>query len=101
MEQPKWFNNLKDKFSKVLFLLKSLYGLKQVPIKFFEKLRAGLLERDFEKSDFNKCHFMKKDMICVVYVDDTIICGPDSGAIEVEILGLRVSKLEQHHKFEL
>ena len=44
---------------------------------------------------------MKKDMICVVYVDDTIICRPDSGAIEADILGLGVSKFEQRHKFEL
>ena len=40
-------------------------------------------------------------MIYIVYVDDTVICGLDRGAIEAEILGLRVRKLEQRYKFEL
>ena len=44
---------------------------------------------------------MNKDMIYVVYVDDTIITGPDSVAIDKEIAGLGVSKDEQCHKFEL
>jgi hypothetical protein len=100
IEPPKGFEN-RDKLDKVLHLLKSLYGLKQAPKTFFEKLRAGLLERGFQQSDHDPCLFMKKDMICVVYVDDTIITGPDSVAIDKEIVGLGVSKDEQCHKFEL
>jgi len=44
---------------------------------------------------------MKKDIICVVYVDDTILAGPDPDALEKEIKGLGVSDDEQRHKFEL
>ena len=40
-------------------------------------------------------------MICVVYVDDTILAGPDINAIEEEIRGLGVSKDEQRHTFQL
>ena len=40
-------------------------------------------------------------MVCVVYVDDTIICGPDEDVIEATIHGLGVIKNEQRHNFEL
>ena len=44
---------------------------------------------------------MKKNMICLVYVDDTILASPDSKAIEHEITGLGVSTDEQRHQFQL
>ena len=44
---------------------------------------------------------MKRDMICVVYVDDTIFAGPDTKAIEEVIAGLGVQNDEQRHTFEL
>lgn len=40
-------------------------------------------------------------MICIVYVDDTILCGPDPQALEEEIKGLGVNNLEQRHSFQL
>jgi len=60
---------------KCLKLFKSLYGLRQAPRTFFEKLRSGLLESGFEQLNFDSCWFMKEGMICVVYVDDTIFAG--------------------------
>ena len=44
---------------------------------------------------------MKKDMICVVYVDDTILAGPDADEIEKVITSLGVCDEEKHYKFEL
>jgi hypothetical protein len=44
---------------------------------------------------------MKKDMICVVYVDDTILTGPDAQAIENVIKSLVIKKDDQMHTFEL
>jgi hypothetical protein len=85
----------------VLKLLKSLYRLKQSPRTFFEKLRAGLLERGFTQSEFDPCLFMKKGIICVVYVDDTIFAGPDRALIDAEIKGLGVSSKDQSHSFDL
>ena len=80
-----------DSIHKVLCLLKSLYGLKQAPKTFFDKLKAGLEERGFEKSQMDACLLMKKNMICLVYVDDTILASPDSEVIERKITGLGVS----------
>jgi histone deacetylase 1/2 len=36
-----------------------------------------------------------------VYVDDTILCGPDNDVLEAEIRGLGVNNLEQRHSFQL
>jgi hypothetical protein len=102
IEQPRGFSGVKDKSDKVLHLLKSLYGLKQAPRTFYQKLKAGLEERGFVCSDFDACLFMKKDMICICYVDDTILCGPDSEEIEKVIKSLGVHDNEtRHHSFQL
>ena len=100
IEPPKGFQR-KDKRDLVLKLLKSLYGLRQAPRTFFDKLSSGLLERGFIQSNLDQCLFMKKDLICVVYVDDTIIAGPDHKAIEDLISSLGIAKEEQRHCFEL
>ena len=44
---------------------------------------------------------MKAGVICVINVDDTILAGPDSKAIEEVITSLGVENEEQQHKFEL
>ena len=44
---------------------------------------------------------MKRDMICVVYVDDTIFASSDSNDIEEVITGLRAQNETQRHTFEL
>jgi hypothetical protein len=68
---------------------------------FYEKLSDGLLERGFVKSKHDACLFMKRGLLCVIYVDDTIFSGPDENQIAQEIIGLRVSKFETQHKFQL
>jgi hypothetical protein len=62
----------------VLKLKKSLYGLRQDPKTFYDKLRFGLLERGWQQSKIDPFLFMKPGMICVVYVDDTIIGALDT-----------------------
>ena len=64
-------------------------------------LQAGLLERGFTQSAMDPCLFMKRDMICVVYVDDTIIAGPNSAEIEKLIRSLGVKDNEMRHTFQL
>ena len=91
IEPPKGFQR-KDKKDLVLKLLKSLYGLRQAPKSFFDKLSSGLLERGFVQSNLDKCLFMKKDLTCMVYVDDTIIAGPNSKDIENLISSLGIAK---------
>ena len=60
VEQPKGFKNFKDKVNKVIFLLKTLYGLKQVPRVFFDKLKEGLIERGSKQSNHDPCLLRKR-----------------------------------------
>ena len=100
LEYPKMFAP-KSGANVVLKLLKSLYGLRQAPRTFFEKLRDGLLERGYVQSENDPCLFMKKGILCVVYVDDTIFAGADSSILEEEIRLLGVNDTEQRHSFQL
>ena len=101
IEPPRRFRGVKDKTTKVLKLLKSLYGLKQAPCTFYQKLKSGLEEQGFTMSEHDTYFFMKKDIICVVYVDDTILCGPNAEDIEKEITSLGVSDDVSWHSFRL
>ena len=100
LEPPKAFEG-SDGLDKVLKLHKSLYGLRQAAKTFFEKLKDGLEERGFRQSSHDPCLFMKKDMMCVVYVDDTIFSGPNADEIEAEIKSIGICDTEQRHAFEL
>ena len=44
---------------------------------------------------------MKKDVICVVYIDDTIFTGPNAAKLEAEITALGVPRDETQRPFEL
>jgi hypothetical protein len=57
----------------ILKLNKSLYGLKQAGYNWFEKLREGLITRDFIQSQVDKCVFYRKDCIILTYVDVNVI----------------------------
>jgi Reverse transcriptase (RNA-dependent DNA polymerase) len=65
VEYPRMFGS-KIGSGRVLHLLKSLYGLRQAPRTFFEKLKAGLEERGWKQSVIDPCLFLKQGMICVV-----------------------------------
>ena len=95
------FCNRKYKLEIVLKLIKSLEGLKEAPKTFFVKLKAGLLECVFIQSELYMCLFMKRKMICVVCVDDTILTDPDSNAIKEVITGQGVQNEEQRHTFKI
>ena len=88
--------------SECLLLTKTIYGLVQSAACYNKKFTEVLVDKmGFEQCKSDPCLFMKKNMIYVVYTDDTIICGPDGNAIEAEILGIGVSKEKQRHTFEL
>lgn len=91
----------KNKLDKILRLVKSLYGLKQIPKTFFVKLSAGLVEGRFIVSNHNPYVFMKKDRICIVNVNNTIIAGTDSNKIDELVKDLIVSDQNYVHNFQL
>jgi hypothetical protein len=59
----------------ILQLNKSLYGLKQASLNWFEKLKQGVIDHGFHPSAFNPCIYFKKGMIIITHVDDYIIVG--------------------------
>ena len=59
---------------KVYKLKKSLYGLKQAPRNFFQYLKKNLETVGFEQQiDIDPCLFISPKVICLVYVDDTLL----------------------------
>ena len=98
VEQSKGFQH-KAKLDMVLKLFKSLYGLKQAPKSFYDKILEGLQERGFIQSELDKCLFMKKDMVCVMYFNDTIIAGPRPKTIEELVTSLGIAKEDKCHVF--
>jgi hypothetical protein len=69
-----------------LKLLKNLYGQKQAGCVWHEFLLEGLIERHFKQSIVDSCVCFKGSTMLLVYVDDTIICGPSSNKVIDEII---------------
>jgi hypothetical protein len=46
-------------------LKRSVYGLKQAPMRFFHTLKRGLEDHDFRNSKLDTCLFISKDVICI------------------------------------
>jgi hypothetical protein len=69
-------------------LIKNLYGQKQAGRVWHEYLVEGLVERHFVQSTVDGCVFYLGKTILLVYVDDAILCGPSSKAIDDIIASL-------------
>ena len=72
---------------KVLCLLHALYGLKQAVLAWWETLNKSMKELGFEhlKSDASIFLFWKKGtniVVAVVYVDDSLFCGPTKAIVK-------------------
>jgi Reverse transcriptase (RNA-dependent DNA polymerase) len=100
VEYPRLYGPASGK-DRVLHLLKSLHGLQQAPRTFFKKLKSGLEERGWIQSIVDPCLFLKKGMLCVVYVDDTIFASKHQNNLDAEIKALGISTDEQQHSFAL
>lgn len=72
-----------------LKLKKSLYGLCQAPLKWFEKLRGSLIERGFKQSAQDPCLFLSDEVVAVVWVDDVLFFARDEAAIDSMIASLQ------------
>jgi len=74
----------------VLNLNKSLYGLKQAGYNWFEKLREGLITRNYIQSQVDKCVLFRKDCIVLTYVDECIILGKTLADVDAVISSLHI-----------
>jgi len=74
----------KDNESRVyiLKLKKSLYGLKQASLNWFEKLKQGLMDQGFTSSEIDPCLYLKENIVLLTYVDDCIIISPSRESID-------------------
>ena len=61
---------------------KSLYGLKQSRLNWFEKLKQGLEDRKFIQSKVDPCVFISKYVLVLTYVNDFIILAKEKSEIE-------------------
>jgi hypothetical protein len=61
---------------------KSLYGLKQASLNWFEKLKQGLMDRGFCSLEIDPCLYLKANMILLMHVDDCIIFSPSMESID-------------------
>ena len=84
MEQPEGFV-VPGQEKKVCRLIKSLYGLKQVPKQWHEKFDKMMLSNGFMINECDKCVYIKVTqmgyvMVCL-YVDDMLIIGSNNECI--------------------
>jgi hypothetical protein len=80
---------------KVLSLKRSLYGLKQAPRNFFLHLKEKLEKVGFEsKTDVDPCLFISDKVICIVYVDDTLLYSPKEEYIDEILAKLEAEGME-------
>jgi Reverse transcriptase (RNA-dependent DNA polymerase) len=73
----------------VLRLNKSLYGLVQAPMLYYNHLAAGLSKCGLEASKVDPCMFIGRGMIALSYVDDVLWFGPDLQEIDKVIQELK------------
>ena len=73
----------------VLKLNKSLYGLVQAPLSWYNHLSKGLRDCGFEQSKNDPCLFYGNGVMVLAYVDDCIFFSKDSSKIDAVIEKLR------------
>lgn len=91
MQIPAGFyvDNPENNNHKVIKLKKTLYGLSQASRSWFLTISAGLKSRGFRQSEIDPCLFIKDDIICLIYVDDTIFFARDDETINAMISDLQ------------
>ena len=85
IEIPEGYDHNND-IDCVLKLNKSLHGMSDAPLMFFELLKKNLLSLDFQQlSHIDPCLFVHKHAICLTYVDDCLWFGKDGPALDALI----------------
>ena len=86
VEIPKGYEYPDAGVDCVLKLNKSLYGMSDAPLMFFELLKKNLLHVGFKQfTHIDPCLFVHKKAICLTYVDDCLWFGKDGAALDALI----------------
>ena len=95
MEIPEGYDmGDKNRDEYCLQLIKNCYGLKQAAYNWNNLLKSGFLSLGFRQSDHDPCLFCKDDVICVVYVDDTLFFSKDRSKVNEVISQLQKLNFE-------
>ena len=78
-----------DSSDIVLKLNKSLYGLVQAPLTWYDYLKMEFANQEFIPSEIDPCLFYGKDMMAMVYVEDVVFFGKDLSKIDKTIEGFK------------
>lgn len=80
---------------KCYLLRKSIYGLKQSPLVWYQTLTTVLNRNEFISTNFDPCVFVnfKNQVYLSIYVDDILIFGPNNKTIN-EVIDYLHSKFE-------
>ena len=76
----------------IIELKKSLYGLKQASLNWFNMLKKGLQDRGYRSSDVDPCVFISKNAIVLTYVDDCLILAKTNEVIDKLVKSLKDGK---------
>ena len=76
----------------VLKLNRSLYGLVQAPLYWYNHLKESLIKVGFKPSPLDQCLFYGNVMVVLVYVDDCLFFRPDQDNIDKFIKRLKTEQ---------
>ncbi|MCO5574509.1 hypothetical protein L7F22_028294 [Adiantum nelumboides] len=77
----------------LVWLKKSLYGLKQASCEWYHKFHSFMLSQGYQRSNIDHCLYTKKAkdgsfLICILYVDDMLIARTN-----IDVIAALKSKL--------
>ena len=95
MKIPKGYQ-VQDANSKdyVLKLNNNLYGQKQAGRVWNQFLTEKLIQVGFRQSKYDQCVFYRKNVIYILYTDDSIITGPSISEIDEAINAIKKTQLQ-------
>ena len=72
-----------------LKLVRNVYGQKQAGRVWNKYMDKGMRDIGFKPSAFDPCLYYRGSVLFLVYIDDCIVFGPDTGAIDQVVTDLR------------
>ena len=93
LKEPVWIHlprgfKSKHPYKTCLKLKRSLYGTSFAPKLWFAETEKSLKEEGFKQSSFDKCFYLKEDMMIIQFVDDHGISAKNPDDIDKLITNL-------------